>query len=135
MKQGAVFEMSQTSQITMELREDDIANTTPAATALLQGFDHTPRIAKAKDAPTANALQGHRHAAAVSQYHHPGLVTRRTARSDGVQLLARIEGADAVIRSGLTARRPPRCTAIAPRHRHRPGGGRAICGLRRDWPI
>ncbi|WP_375279707.1 ATP-binding protein [Pseudooctadecabacter sp.] len=85
--------MSQTSD-TMELREDDIVKHYATATAMVQGFDHTPRIAEAKDAPTAEKSSGigtRRRFRSTT----PGLVTRRTARSEGVQLLARIEGADA----------------------------------------
>ena len=84
--------MSQTSD-TMELREDDIVKHYDAATAMVQGFDHTPRIAATKDAPTPERSSGigtRRRFRTTT----PGLVTRRTTRSEGVQLLARIEGAD-----------------------------------------
>ncbi len=84
--------MSQTSD-TMELREEDIVKHYDAATAMVQGFDHTPRIAEAKDAPAQekSAGIGTRRRFRTTT---PGLVTRRTTRTEGVQLLARIEGAD-----------------------------------------
>jgi len=84
--------MSQTSD-TMELREDDIVKHYEAATAMVQGFDHTPRIGEAKEAPVAerSAGIGTRRRFRTTT---PGLVTRSTARAEGVQLLARIEGAD-----------------------------------------
>ena len=84
--------MSQTSD-TMELREDDIVKHYDAATAMVQGFDHTPRIAATKEAPAPEKSSGigtRRRFRTTT----PGLVTRRTTRSEGVQLLARIEGAD-----------------------------------------
>ena len=84
--------MSQTSD-TMELREDDIVKHYDAATAMVQGFDHTPRIAATKDAPAQERSSGigtRRRFRTTT----PGLVTRRTTRPEGVQLLARIEGAD-----------------------------------------
>ena len=34
----------------MELRESDIEKHYPTALALLQGFDHTPRVAKGREA-------------------------------------------------------------------------------------
>ncbi|MEL6960606.1 MAG: ATP-binding protein [Pseudomonadota bacterium] len=84
--------MSQTSD-TMELREDDIVKHYEAATAMVQGFDHSPRIAEAKEAAPQERSAG---IGARRRFRTttPGLVTRRTARTEGVQLLARIEGAD-----------------------------------------
>jgi energy-coupling factor transporter ATP-binding protein EcfA2 len=84
--------MSQTSD-TMELREEDIRKHYDSATAMVQGFDHTPRIGTAKDAPATekSAGIGTRRRFRTTT---PGLVTRSTARSEGVQLLARIEGSD-----------------------------------------
>ena len=41
----------------MELREDDIRKHYPAATALLNGFEHAPRIAKPVEAATLNGLR------------------------------------------------------------------------------
>ncbi|OJI95333.1 SpoVK/Ycf46/Vps4 family AAA+-type ATPase [Planktotalea frisia] len=76
----------------MELREADIEKHYGAALALLQGFDHTPRVAKGRDvAVKKSAGIGTRRRFRSTT---PGLVTRSTARAEGVQLLARIEGAD-----------------------------------------
>lgn len=78
---------------TMELREDDIAKHYEAAAAMLAGFDHTPRIAKPVEAEAQekSAGIGTRRRFRTTT---PGLVTRSTARPEGVQLVARIEGAD-----------------------------------------
>ncbi|WP_425044802.1 ATP-binding protein [Primorskyibacter sp. S87] len=77
----------------MELRESDIRKHFPAATAMLTGFDHTPRIAKADDASgkerSPGISKGRRFRSTT-----PGLVTRRTERSHGVHLADRIEAAD-----------------------------------------
>jgi len=84
--------MSQTSD-TMELREEDIAKHYDAATAMVMGFDHTPRIAETKEvaAPEKSSGIGTRRRFRTTT---PGLVTRSTARTEGVQLVARIEAAD-----------------------------------------
>ncbi|WP_293450852.1 ATP-binding protein [Planktotalea sp.] len=77
----------------MELREADIEKHYAAALALLQGFDHTPRVAKAREGAVAEKSAGigtRRRFRSTT----PGLVTRSTARAEGVQLLARIEGVD-----------------------------------------
>ncbi|MEM7321219.1 MAG: AAA family ATPase, partial [Pseudomonadota bacterium] len=78
----------------MELREADIRKHYPAATALLEGFDHAPRIAR----PVTEARASERSPGISSGRRFrsttPGLVTRRTARSDGVHLAERIEAAD-----------------------------------------
>ena len=98
--------MSQTSD-TMELREEDIVKHYDAATAMIQGFDHTPRIAEAKEAAAAEKSSGigtRRRFRTTT----PGLVTRSSARSEGVQLLARIEGADGG--DGLTS--PTQATVL-----------------------
>ena len=78
---------------TMELREADIAKHYEAAAAMLQGFDHTPRIAK----PVENG--GEEKSAGLGTRRRfrtttPGLVTRSTARPKGVHLVERIEAAD-----------------------------------------
>ncbi len=77
----------------MELREDDIVKHYPAAYAMLEGFDHTPRIATPAEpqTPERSAGLGTRRRFRSTT---PGLVTRSTARPDGVHLLARIEGSD-----------------------------------------
>jgi len=78
----------------MELREEDIRKHYPAATALLEGFDHTPRIAEAavpaRSAERSPGIGSRRRFRSTT----PGLVTRRTARPEGVHLLERIEAAD-----------------------------------------
>ncbi len=84
--------MSQTSD-QMELREQDITKQYARAVAMLEGFDHTPRIGKGvTDAPAekSSGLGTRRRFRSTT----PGLVTRSTARPEGVQLLTRIEGAD-----------------------------------------
>ena len=84
--------MSVTADL-MELREEDIRKHYDAAVALLSGFDHAPRIAKggAAAAPERSAGLGTRR---TFRSTTPGLVTRQTARPEGVQLLARIEAAE-----------------------------------------
>ena len=84
--------MSVTSDL-MELRESDIVKHYPAANALLEGFDHTPRIASGAEAPAIERSSGigtRRRFRTTT----PGLVTRSTARSEGVQLLDRIAASD-----------------------------------------
>ncbi|WP_406645899.1 ATP-binding protein [Aliisedimentitalea scapharcae] len=78
----------------MELREDDIRAHYDAAAALLDGFDHTPRIAKART--PAKAEQRSSGIAPRRRFRSttPGLVTRSTARPEGVHLIERIEAAD-----------------------------------------
>ncbi len=77
----------------MELREEDIAKHYAAAVAMLDGFDHTPRIAKAPEAPKQERSSGigsRRRFRTTT----PGLVTRSTARPEGVHLIDRIGAAD-----------------------------------------
>jgi len=84
--------MSQTSD-TMELREEDIVKHYEAATAMVQGFDHAPRIGTEKEVPAVERSSGigtRRRFRSTT----PRLATQRAVRSEGVQLLARIEGAD-----------------------------------------
>ncbi len=78
----------------MELREEEIVAHYPAALAMLEGVDHTPRIAAARrPAPEVERSPG---IGARRRFRSttPGLVTRSTARPEGVRLLERIEGAD-----------------------------------------
>ncbi|MEO0632824.1 MAG: ATP-binding protein [Pseudomonadota bacterium] len=84
--------MSQTSD-RMELREDEITAHYPEALAMLQGFDHAPRIGTAKEAaaPERSSGIGTRRRFRSTT---PGLVTRRTAPTGSVQLMATVEGAD-----------------------------------------
>ena len=85
----------------MELRESDIEKHYPAALALLQGFDHTPRVAKGREAAVekSSGIGTRRRFRSTT----PGLVTRSTARAEGVQLLARIEGDEGVLVTPLQA--------------------------------
>lgn len=82
--------MSQPSDM-MELKESVIAEKIPAAQSLLDGFDHTPRLAKAKDVAPAPGrspgVPGRRRFRSTT----PGLVTQSTARAEGVDLIARVD--------------------------------------------
>ena len=81
--------MSETSDI-MELREEDIRQHYAVALTLLEGFDHAPRIAKGEAPATPERSPGigtRRRFRSTT----PGLVTRRTAASGAVELMARIE--------------------------------------------
>lgn len=86
--------MSQTSDA-MELREEDIKKHISVAGALLEGFDHAPRIGTptGADAPAekSSGIGTRRRFRSTT----PGLVTQRNVATSGVQLLARIAGADA----------------------------------------
>ena len=85
-----------TSQNLMEIRESQIRAHYDAAFGLLNGFDHTPRIAKprADAVPATSArspgIPGRRQFRSTT----PGLATRSTARPEGVSLIARIDAAD-----------------------------------------
>ena len=75
---------------TMELREEDIAKHYDAAVAMLDGFDHTPRGSPrpGRDAPKERSSGiGTRRRFRTTT---PGLVTRSTARPEGVHLIDRI---------------------------------------------
>ena len=77
----------------MELREEEITAHYAAAVAMLEGFDHTPRIAVAAAKPVAERSSGlgtRRRFRSTT----PGLAGRSTARPEGVRLLERIEAAD-----------------------------------------
>ncbi|QBF33167.1 ATP-binding protein [Thalassococcus sp. S3] len=79
----------------MELRETEIVAHYPAALALLQGFDHAPRIAAATTPAPAEERSAGIGTRRRFRSTTPGLVTERAARSEGVQLLARIAEVDA----------------------------------------
>ena len=84
--------MSLTSNL-MELREADIVKHYAAAGAMLNGFDHAPRIARAAaggGGERSPGIGGGRRFRSTT----PGLVTRRTARPEGVHLIERIRAAD-----------------------------------------
>ena len=78
----------------MELREEEIRAHYEAALGYLDGFDHAPRIAKAKaSAPVRERSPGigtRRRFRSTT----PGLVGRSTGRPEGVRLIERIEAAD-----------------------------------------
>ena len=77
----------------MELREAEIRAQYAGALGLLEGFDHTPRTARGAAAPVAERSSGlgtRRRFRSTT----PGLVTRSTARPEGVHLVERIEGTD-----------------------------------------
>ena len=81
--------MSQTSD-QMELRENDVRAHYAAALDLLDGFDHSPRIASVSAAPTTERSPGIGQRRAFRSTT-PGLTGRRVARAEGVQLTTRIE--------------------------------------------
>nr|WP_325248454.1 ATP-binding protein [Amylibacter sp.] len=85
--------MSKTGDL-MELKEELILGKYDAAVAMLDGFDHTPRLAAKRDvdAPVerSSGIGTRRRFRSTT----PGLVTRSTARPEGVHLIQRIEGAD-----------------------------------------
>ena len=79
------------SQNLMELTEDQIREHYASALAMLDGFDHTPRIAKAKPPATlAERSPGITPRRTRFRSTTPGLVTERSARPEGVNLIARI---------------------------------------------
>jgi len=86
--------MSLTSDL-MELREEDVVKHYPVAMDMLDGFDHTPRIAKA-----TTPIRAEERSPGISSTRRrfrsttPGLVTRQTARPEGVHLIERIEASD-----------------------------------------
>ena len=76
---------------TMELREEAIRAQYEAALALLTGFDHAPRLAKAVAAAAVERSPG---IGTRPRFRSttPGLVTRPTARPGGVRLMERVDG-------------------------------------------
>ncbi|WP_421702856.1 ATP-binding protein [Aliiroseovarius sp.] len=78
----------------MELREEEIRAHYAAAATMLEGVDHTPRIAKPKVQVTAPERSPGIGTRRRFRSTTPGLVTRSTARPEGVRLVDRIEGAD-----------------------------------------
>ncbi|MCX7558446.1 ATP-binding protein [Sulfitobacter sp. F26204] len=84
--------MSRTSDA-MELREEDIAGHVGMAQALLEGFDHAPRIGTGAGGEAVERSSGigtRRRFRSTT----PGLVTRRRVTPGAVSLIARVEGAD-----------------------------------------
>lgn len=78
----------------MELREEAIVAHYAAALAMLEGVDHTPRIAAARTTTRAEERSPGIGTRRRFRSTTPGLVTRSTARLEGVHLLDRIEAAD-----------------------------------------
>lgn len=76
---------------TMELKEEAIRAQYDAALALLTGFDHAPRLAKAVEAAQVERSPG---VGTRPRFRSttPGLVTRPTTRPGGVRLVDRVEG-------------------------------------------
>jgi len=77
----------------MELKEDAIRAQYPAAEALLAGFDHAPRLAKAQAAAPAAELSPGVAARPRFRSTTPGLATRNPARPSGVRLVERTHAA------------------------------------------
>ena len=77
----------------MELREEEIRKHYNAALGMLDGFDHTPRIARAAETTPVERSPG---IATGRRFRSttPGLAARSTARPEGVHLINRIEGSD-----------------------------------------
>ena len=75
----------------MELPEAAIRAQYAAALSMLTGFDHAPRLAKPREVDPAEMSPG---IAARPRFRPttPGLVTRPTARAEGVRLVDRIGG-------------------------------------------
>ncbi|MBG6142347.1 energy-coupling factor transporter ATP-binding protein EcfA2 [Labrenzia sp. EL_142] len=78
----------------MELKEDKIREKYKSAEAMLSGFDHTPRIAAKRDPGTVHERSPGLGTRRRFRSTTPGLVTRSTARPEGVQLSARILESD-----------------------------------------
>lgn len=78
----------------MELKEDLIREKYALAEAMLEGFDHTPRIARKAEPDRVQERSSGLGARRRFRSTTPGLVTRSTARPEGVQLSARILESD-----------------------------------------
>ncbi|MEL7098135.1 MAG: ATP-binding protein [Pseudomonadota bacterium] len=87
--------MSQTAD-QMELREEEITAHYEMALSMLSGFDHAPRIGKAKDeaAPERSSGIGTRRRFRSTT---PGLVTKRRTASGSVQVMAAVERGEELI--------------------------------------
>ena len=79
-----------TARDTMELQESSIRAQYDGALALLIGFDHAPRLAKAID-PVAAARAPGMGTRPRFRSTTPGLLTRSTARAGAVRLIDRVE--------------------------------------------
>ena len=85
--------MSKTGDL-MELKEELILEKYDAAVAMLDGFDHTPRLAAKRDVDAPKERSSGVGTRRRFRSTTPGLVTRSTARPEGVHLIERIENAD-----------------------------------------
>jgi len=87
--------MPNTSDL-MEIKEDLIRAKYAAAESLLDGFDHTPRLAKKHDTPSKAKPEASPGIGTRRRFRSttPGLVTQSTARPDGVHLINRIHDSD-----------------------------------------
>ena len=79
----------------MEIKEELIREKYSAAESLLDGFDHTPRLAK----PKAGASPAKERSPGIGTRRRfrsttPGLVTKSTARAEGVHIINRVQEAD-----------------------------------------
>ncbi len=74
----------------MELKEDKIREKYPLAEAMLDGFDHTPRIAAKREPDRVEERSPGLGSRRRFRSTTPGLVTRSTARPEGVRLGDRI---------------------------------------------
>ncbi len=98
--------MSQTGNF-MELKEEKIQEKYAQAESLLSGLDHTPRLAKTKAAPAERRERSPGIASTGRRFRSttPGLVTKSTARPEGVHLIDRIQnlGGESAITTPLQA--------------------------------
>jgi hypothetical protein len=78
----------------MELKEDRIRAQYAQAEAMLEGFDHTPRIARKTEPDRVQERSPGLGTRRRFRSTTPGLVTRSTARPEGVQLANRILESD-----------------------------------------
>ena len=76
----------------MELKEEAVRAHYGAAAALLSGFDHAPRIARARVAQMQTERSPGVGARPRFRSTTPGLVTRPMVRPEGVRLIERVEG-------------------------------------------
>jgi len=84
--------MSATDQ--MELKEDLIREKYVPAQGLLDGFDHTPRLAKKSDVAPAKEKSSGIGTRRRFRSTTPGLVTKSTARPEGVHIANRVSDCD-----------------------------------------
>ncbi|WP_420333868.1 ATP-binding protein [Roseibium sp.] len=78
----------------MELKEDKILEKYAVAEALISGFDHTPRIAAKREPDVVRERSPGLGTRRRFRSTTPGLVTRSTARPEGVQLAERVLESD-----------------------------------------